>query len=147
MKNVFYLLSAVLFMTLSFGLTSCGDDDDPEVPVNNQSIVGKWNVSRTVQKYYIIDPVTGEDHIIEDVEEGVGETFEFTTDNLTIHDPAYPDEDETYKYVYNKTNDIILIDGGGNFKIAKLTAKELHLVTEISETGYSATLTIELIRQ
>lgn len=147
MKRYFYLLAVALFAALSISLTSCEkDDDEPDAPVNSPSIIGKWNVSRTVLKYYVIDPETGEDDTTEDVEEGVGETFEFTDSNLTIHDPAYPEEDETYKYVYNEANNIILIEGGSNFKIAKLSSKELHLVTEISETGYSASLTIELVR-
>ena len=147
MKKVFYLLSAVLFMALSVGFTSCGgDDDDPEVPVNKQSIVGKWKVSRTVFKSFFIDPETGEENTGEEVEQGAGETFEFNGTNLIIHDPAYPDDDETYKYIYNESNDIILIDGGSNFKITKLTSKELHLVTEISQTGVSMTMTIELVK-
>ena len=94
MKKVFYLFSAVLFMTLSLGLSSCGDDDEPEVHVNKQSIVGKWKVSRTVVKSYFIDPNTGEENTGEEVEQGAGETFEFTDTNLIIHDPAYPDDDE-----------------------------------------------------
>lgn len=144
MKRYFYLLTVALFAALLISLTSCGNDDEPDVPDNSPSIIGKWNVSRTVLKYYFIDPETGEENTSDEVEEGVGETFEFTDSSLIIHDPAYPDEDEIYKYIYNEATGIILIDGGSNFKIAKLTSNTLHLVSEISETGMSVTMTIEL---
>lgn len=43
MKKYLYLLFVALFATMSFSLTSCGDDDD-EPNGGNGNIVGTWKV-------------------------------------------------------------------------------------------------------
>ena len=42
MKKYFSILIAVLLASLSFSLTSCGDDDDEPGIENGATIIGKW---------------------------------------------------------------------------------------------------------
>ena len=56
MKKYLYLLFVAIFATLSFSLTSCGDDDD-EPNGGNGSVVGTWKVEtmKTSDDWWQVD--------------------------------------------------------------------------------------------
>lgn len=57
MKKYFYFLFVALFATMSFALTSCGDDDDEP----NDPTTGKMELTIDGQKYAFGNPMANVD--------------------------------------------------------------------------------------
>lgn len=131
MKNLKFL--ALLFISLSVGLTSCKKDDDKK-----GNIVGKWFLKSEVNKMYINGQQQGEADIETDF--GTSDYVEFKSDGKGVYSEEGDTDDFTYQINNDATELTIVIDGETEKqKISKLTDSELVLLNESSETMQGTT--------
>ena len=140
-----YSILALLLM-FCIGFTACGNDDDvPENPgdVNTSSFVGKWEVVKTIDKYYTTIPEMQDYYNREDVEEGNGEYWEFTANKVTIHDPSDLLNGKPVDYSYNKKTGELTLSGIMTYKVTKLTSTSMTIVFESSDQNFGVITTTE----
>ena len=142
MKKYFYLIIIAVLSAMPVFLTSCGgDDDEPD-----SMIIGKWELTKSILNMSIWDAEN--EKWVDDVstENGEGETFEFTANKLFITDPSYPGNNKTLDYHFNPTTNTLYVFQFADYKVEKLTSKELVLVQTEEMPFYKTTLTIEFVR-
>ena len=119
MKKYFSILIAVLLASLSFSLTSCGDDDDEPGIENGATIIGKWILKDVNIKTQFPD-IENEFVIGDWIEFKTNGTVEWTEKGVKL----------SGKYTY-EDNEIFISDVSDGetipfiYNVTKLTGSEL----------------------
>ena len=119
MKKYFFFLFAVLLASLSFSLTSCGDDDDEPGIENGATIIGKWILKDVNIKTQFPD-IENEFVIGDWIEFKTNGTVEWTEKGVKL----------SGKYTY-EDNEIFISDVSDGetipfiYNVTKLTGSEL----------------------
>lgn len=119
MKKYFSILIAVLLASLSFSLTSCGDDDDEPGIENGATIIGKWILKDVNIKTQFPD-IENEFVIGDLIEFKTNGTVEWTEKGVKL----------SGKYTY-EDNEIFISDVSDGetipfiYNVTKLTGSEL----------------------
>lgn len=151
MKKYLYVAMA-FFALMCVGLTACGSDNDdndgPDDPSNNDSkIVGVWEIVKTTTKYYTTVPEAQDYYNREEVEDGDGSYWEFTSSKLTVHDAKDLADLKPVNYNYNESKGELSITGLLTYKVTKLTKSAMTLVHDSSDGQFGITTTIEFVKK
>lgn len=136
-------------MIATLALVSCGGDDDtPDNPAEESSLVGNWYLTKSTTEYYTTIP-----ELIEmgfnrvEVEEGQGEYWAFTASTVTVHDDQDLMDGQAVKYTYDKSAHKLTIGGALKYDVVTLTSDEMILELTTEDENYGQTVTLEFEKE
>ena len=151
MKKYLYTIMMAMLPVLSWSLSSCGSDGDDDIDDNQSGskseLVGTWDIEKTTTKYYTTVAEAADYYNREEVEDGDGAYWVFTSSTLTVYDDNDVADGAAVKYTYDKSSGELKIAGALTYKVKKLNSSSMTLFMDSSDGQFGISTTIEFAKR
>ena len=144
MKKFIQFSCFIIIAIVSLSLSSCKNDDNEPLAgdSNNSKLIGIWYVEQTTYEYYTTNPDLADYYNRTEIEPGDGSYWEFSSSQVTVHDPNDLANNYPVNYKYNSTKKELSIIGL-TYTVKKLTSSTMVLYYDTKDSNFGQRVTIE----